>query len=162
MVVLTCSCSPLASTFNFSQHLIIDLDHIMNITSIGTQGRAHCPEYYSDLKEIDGNIKIFKGNKDGNTFKLNKFGVLIMVQWIRINCQQHCYKKKTPRSPVRPRRDGASLSNFVSRPTMLTACPCTAVAPRVTSSSCKSGQLNAAQRQPKPWYNNQPVGGQSA
>ncbi|KAG7191157.1 hypothetical protein KM043_007179 [Ampulex compressa] len=71
----------------------------MNITSIATQGRAHQNEYvmeygisygtngldYVDFKEEDGNIKMFKGNIDGDTIKLNKFEVPIIAQWIRIN-----------------------------------------------------------------------------
>ncbi|XP_031782155.1 neurexin-4 [Nasonia vitripennis] len=88
-----------ASSSDFSQYLIIDLGATYNITAIGTQGREHHNEYvmeygisygtngldYADFKETDGNIKMFKGNKDGDTVKLNKFEVPIIAQWIRIN-----------------------------------------------------------------------------
>lgn len=88
-----------ASSSDFSQYLIIDLGATYNITSISTQGREHHNEFvmeygisygtngldYADFKETDGNIKMFKGNKDGDTVKSNKFEVPIIAQWIRIN-----------------------------------------------------------------------------
>ncbi|XP_050596211.1 neurexin-4 isoform X1 [Bombus affinis] len=88
-----------ASSSDFDQYLIIDLGQIMNITAVETQGRAVQNEYvmeyvisygtngldYVDYKEEDGNVKMFKGNIDGDTIKLNKFEVPIIAQWIRIN-----------------------------------------------------------------------------
>ncbi|CAK9823551.1 Nrx-IV [Anthophora retusa] len=88
-----------ASSSDFGQYLIIDLGHVTNITAVATQGRAVQNEYvmeygisygtngldYVDFKEEDGNVKMFKGNKDGDTIKLNKFEVPIIAQWIRIN-----------------------------------------------------------------------------
>ncbi|XP_034192438.1 neurexin-4 isoform X1 [Osmia lignaria lignaria] len=88
-----------ASSSDFGQYLIVDLGQIMNITAVATQGRAVQNEYvmeygisygtngldYVDFKEEDGNIKMFKGNVDGDTIKLNKFEVPIIAQWIRIN-----------------------------------------------------------------------------
>ncbi|XP_033339316.1 neurexin-4 isoform X1 [Megalopta genalis] len=88
-----------ASSSDFGQYLIIDLGQIMNITAVATQGRAVQKEYvmeygisygtngldYVDYKEEDGNVKMFKGNVDGDTIKLNKFEVPIIAQWIRIN-----------------------------------------------------------------------------
>ncbi|XP_076180729.1 neurexin-4 isoform X1 [Ptiloglossa arizonensis] len=88
-----------ASSSDFGQYLIIDLGQVMNITAVATQGRAVQNEYvmeygisygtngldYVDFKEEDGNVKMFKGNIDGDTIKLNKFEVPIIAQWIRIN-----------------------------------------------------------------------------
>ncbi|XP_046819810.1 neurexin-4 isoform X2 [Vespa crabro] len=88
-----------ASSSDFGQYLIIDLGQVMNITAVATQGRAHKNEYvmeygisygtngldYVDFKEESGNIKMFKGNTNGDTIKLNKFEVPIIAQWIRIN-----------------------------------------------------------------------------
>ncbi|XP_076625165.1 neurexin-4 isoform X3 [Colletes latitarsis] len=88
-----------ASSSDFGQYLIIDLGQVMNITAVATQGRAVQNEYvmeygisygtngldYVDFKEEDGNIKMFKGNVDGDTIKLNKFEVPIIAQWLRIN-----------------------------------------------------------------------------
>lgn len=88
-----------ASSSDNSQYLIIDLDQTMNITAIATQGRAHQSEFvseysisygtngldYSDFKDVDGNVKMFKGNKDGDNIKMNKFQVPIIARWIRIN-----------------------------------------------------------------------------
>ncbi|XP_076761848.1 neurexin-4 isoform X1 [Xylocopa sonorina] len=88
-----------ASSSDFDQYLIIDLGHIMNITAVATQGRPVQNEYvmeygisygtngldYVEYKEEDGNFKMFKGNIDGDTIKLNKFEVPIIAQWIRIN-----------------------------------------------------------------------------
>ncbi|XP_016910778.1 neurexin-4 isoform X1 [Apis cerana] len=88
-----------ASSSDFGQYFIIDLGQIMNITAVATQGRAVQNEYvmeyvisygtngldYVEFKEEDGNIKMFKGNIDGDTIKLNKFEVPIIAQWIRIN-----------------------------------------------------------------------------
>ncbi|KAK9299061.1 hypothetical protein QLX08_007806 [Tetragonisca angustula] len=88
-----------ASSSDFGQYLIIDLGQVMNITAVATQGRAVQNEYvmeyiinygtngldYVDYKEEDGNVKMFKGNVDGDTIKLNKFEVPIIAQWIRIN-----------------------------------------------------------------------------
>ncbi|KAL7307938.1 hypothetical protein TKK_0000030 [Trichogramma kaykai] len=84
---------------DFGQYLTIDLRQVMNITSIATQGRAHYNQFvqeysisygtngldYSDFKDVDGNVKMFKGNRDGDTVKINKFEVPIIAQWIRIN-----------------------------------------------------------------------------
>ncbi|XP_015181764.1 PREDICTED: neurexin-4 isoform X6 [Polistes dominula] len=88
-----------ASSSDFGQYLTIDLGQVMNITAVATQGRAHKNEYvmeygisygtngldYVDFKEESGNIKMFKGNTNGDTIKLNKFEVPIIAQWIRIN-----------------------------------------------------------------------------
>lgn len=88
-----------ASSSDFSQYLIIDLGQTMNITGIATQGRAHYNEFvmeygisygtngldYADYKASDGNIKMFKGNQDGDIVKYNKFKIPIIAQWIRIN-----------------------------------------------------------------------------
>ncbi|XP_015438051.1 PREDICTED: neurexin-4 isoform X2 [Dufourea novaeangliae] len=88
-----------ASSSDFGQYLIIDLGQVMNITAVATQGRAVQNEYvmeygisygtngldYVDFKEEDGNVKMFKGNVDGDTIKLNKFEVPIIAQWVRIN-----------------------------------------------------------------------------
>ncbi|XP_031832226.1 neurexin-4 isoform X3 [Nomia melanderi] len=88
-----------ASSSDFGQYLVIDLGQVMNITAVATQGRPVQYEYvmeygisygtngldYVDYKEEDGNIKMFKGNVDGDTIKLNKFEVPIIAQWIRIN-----------------------------------------------------------------------------
>lgn len=88
-----------ASSSDFTQYLIIDLGQTMNITGISTQGRAHHNEYvmeygisyatngldYADYKAVDGNVKMFKGNRDGDVVKYNKFEIPIIAQWIRIN-----------------------------------------------------------------------------
>ncbi|XP_033223686.1 neurexin-4 isoform X3 [Belonocnema kinseyi] len=88
-----------ASSSDFDQYLIIDLGQTTNITSISTQGRAHQNEYvmeygisygtngrdYVSYKDPDGNVKMFKGNVNGDTIRLNKFEVPIIAQWIRIN-----------------------------------------------------------------------------
>ncbi|XP_012283135.1 neurexin-4 isoform X1 [Orussus abietinus] len=88
-----------ASSSDFAQYLIIDLGQVMNITAVATQGRAHHSEYvmeygisygtngldYVDFKEEEGNAKMFKGNVNGDTIKLNKFEVPIIAQWVRIN-----------------------------------------------------------------------------
>ncbi|KYM97578.1 PREDICTED: neurexin-4 [Cyphomyrmex costatus] len=88
-----------ASSSDFGQYLIIDLGQVMNITAVATQGRSVQNEYvmeyrisygtngldYVDYKEEDGHAKMFKGNVDGDSTKLNKFDVSIIAQWIRIN-----------------------------------------------------------------------------
>ncbi|XP_076231523.1 neurexin-4 isoform X3 [Calliopsis andreniformis] len=88
-----------ASSSDFGQYLVIDLGQVMNITAVATQGRAVQNEYvmeygisygtngldYVEFKEEDGNVKMFKGNIDGDTIKLNKFEVPIIAQWVRIN-----------------------------------------------------------------------------
>ncbi|XP_015588333.1 neurexin-4 isoform X1 [Cephus cinctus] len=88
-----------ASSSDFDQYLIIDLGQVMNITEIATQGRPHNSEFvleygisygtngldYVDYKQEEGYVKMFKGNIDGDTIKLNRFGVPIIAQWIRIN-----------------------------------------------------------------------------
>ncbi|XP_011050796.1 PREDICTED: neurexin-4 isoform X2 [Acromyrmex echinatior] len=88
-----------ASSSDFGQYLIIDLGQVMNITAVATQGRSVQNEYvmeyrisygtngldYVDYKEEDGHAKMFKGNIDGDSIKLNKFDVSIIAQWIRIN-----------------------------------------------------------------------------
>ncbi|XP_026674791.1 neurexin-4 isoform X4 [Ceratina calcarata] len=88
-----------ASSSDFDQYLIIDLGQVMNITAVATQGRAVHNEYvmeygisygtngldYVAYKEEGGNVKMFKGNIDGDTIKLNKFEVPIIAQWVRIN-----------------------------------------------------------------------------
>ncbi|XP_055840610.1 neurexin-4 isoform X1 [Episyrphus balteatus] len=84
---------------DFDQKLIIDLGNIMNVTHIAIQGRPHSNEYvteysisygitdleFADYKEPGGNIKMFKGNSDGNAVHFNVFEVPIIAQWIRIN-----------------------------------------------------------------------------
>ncbi|XP_043289273.1 neurexin-4 isoform X1 [Venturia canescens] len=81
------------------QYLIIDLGDVKNVTSIETQGRANHAEFvkeytisygtnnrdYVDYKEAGGNVKMFKGNTNAESIKLNKFEVPIIAQWIRIN-----------------------------------------------------------------------------
>ncbi|KYN43175.1 Neurexin-4 [Trachymyrmex septentrionalis] len=88
-----------ASSSDFGQYLIIDLGQVTNITAVATQGRLVHNEYvmeyrisygtngldYVDYKEEDGHAKMFKGNIDGDSIKLNKFDVSIIAQWIRIN-----------------------------------------------------------------------------
>ncbi|KAJ8665187.1 hypothetical protein QAD02_006849 [Eretmocerus hayati] len=88
-----------ASSSDFGQYLMIDLGEIKNITAIATQGRSNPAEWvseygisygtngmdYADLKEIDGNAKMFKGNDNGDTVKLNRFDGPIIAQWLRIN-----------------------------------------------------------------------------
>ncbi|XP_011301961.1 neurexin-4 isoform X1 [Fopius arisanus] len=81
------------------QYLIIDLGQLMNVVAIATQGRNNNGEYvteysinygtndldYVDVKEEGGYPKMFKGNTDAESIKLNKFEVPIIAQWIRIN-----------------------------------------------------------------------------
>ncbi|CAK9811653.1 Nrx-IV [Anthophora plagiata] len=84
---------------SYDQHLTVELGDRYEIRSIATRGRAHTNEYvteyivqYSDdgqawasYESQDGVDEMFKGNKDGDTIKLNKFEVPIIAQWIRIN-----------------------------------------------------------------------------
>ncbi|XP_017770023.1 PREDICTED: neurexin-4 isoform X1 [Nicrophorus vespilloides] len=84
---------------DFDQQLIIDLGQVTNVTRIWTQGRAHSSEYvmeytisygsngldYADYKEPGGNIRMFKGNTDGDSISRNEFEVPIIAQWVRIN-----------------------------------------------------------------------------
>ncbi|KAK0161422.1 hypothetical protein PV327_009893 [Microctonus hyperodae] len=88
-----------ASSSDNSQYLIIDLGQVMNITAIETQGRETYGEFvmeygisygtnnldYMDYKEEEGNTKMFKGNVNAESIKLNKFEVPIIAQWVRIN-----------------------------------------------------------------------------
>ncbi|XKL68715.1 hypothetical protein PGB90_006484 [Kerria lacca] len=88
-----------ASHSDNNQYFIFDLDHIMRINHISTQGRPlhddFVSEYtlsygsngldYADLKTSSGNVQIFKGNTDGNSIKKNSFDVPIIARWIRIN-----------------------------------------------------------------------------
>uniref|UniRef100_A0A8D8V989 Neurexin-4 n=2 Tax=Cacopsylla melanoneura TaxID=428564 RepID=A0A8D8V989_9HEMI len=88
-----------AQSSDFDQHLIFDLGTPMNITGIATQGRAHGTEYvleyaisygsngldYADYKDAGGNVKMFKGNVNGDTIRRNIFEVPVIAQWIRIN-----------------------------------------------------------------------------
>ncbi|XP_065359085.1 neurexin-4 isoform X1 [Calliphora vicina] len=84
---------------DFDQRLIIDLGNVKNVTHIALQGRPHSNEFvteyaisygitdleFADYKEPGGNIKMFKGNSDGNSIHYNVFEVPIIAQWIRIN-----------------------------------------------------------------------------
>ncbi|XP_055376798.1 neurexin-4 isoform X1 [Condylostylus longicornis] len=84
---------------DFDQRLIIDLRSVKNITLIALQGRPHSNEYvteftisygitdleFADYKEPGGNIKMFKGNSDGDSIYYNNFDVPIIAQWIRVN-----------------------------------------------------------------------------
>ncbi|KAI5723877.1 hypothetical protein M8J76_012129 [Diaphorina citri] len=88
-----------AQNSDFGQYLIMDLGQPMNVTGIATQGRAHGTEYvleyaisygsngldYADYKDAGGNIKMFKGNVNGDTIRRNIFEVPVIAQWIRIN-----------------------------------------------------------------------------
>ncbi|XP_011306844.1 neurexin-4 isoform X1 [Fopius arisanus] len=88
-----------AQSSDDNQYFMIDLGEVKNITGIATQGRAKYAEYvieygisygtngrnYMDYKEEDGNTKMFKGNTDADSIKLNKFDVPIIAQFIRIN-----------------------------------------------------------------------------
>ncbi|XP_060526188.1 neurexin-4 isoform X1 [Cylas formicarius] len=84
---------------DFDQHLIIDLGEVMNVTRIWTQGRPHSNEYvmeyrisygtngldYEFYRDTTGDIRMFRGNLDGDTVHKNEFEVPIVAQWIRIN-----------------------------------------------------------------------------
>ncbi|XP_062129013.1 neurexin-4 isoform X1 [Drosophila sulfurigaster albostrigata] len=84
---------------DFDQRLIIDLGLVRNVTHIALQGRPHSNEYvteytisygitdleFADYKEPGGNVKMFKGNSDGNNIHYNIFEVPIIAQWVRIN-----------------------------------------------------------------------------
>ncbi|XP_046386690.1 neurexin-4 isoform X1 [Ischnura elegans] len=88
-----------AASSDFDQYLIIDLGQVMNVTGVSTQGRPHTSEYvmeygisygsngydYADYKAPDGNIKMFKGNRNGDHAHRNIFEVPIIAQWIRVN-----------------------------------------------------------------------------
>ncbi|XP_075164291.1 neurexin-4 isoform X1 [Haematobia irritans] len=88
-----------AKNSDFDQRLIIDLGYVKNVTHIALQGRPHSNEFvteyaisygisdleFADYKEPGGNIKMFKGNSDGNSIHYNVFEVPIIAQWIRIN-----------------------------------------------------------------------------
>ncbi|XP_071445509.1 neurexin-4 isoform X1 [Hetaerina americana] len=88
-----------AANSDFDQYLIIDLGQVMNVTGVSTQGRPysseHVKEYgisygsngydFADYKAPDGNIKMFKGNHNGDHAHKNVFEVPIIAQWIRIN-----------------------------------------------------------------------------
>ncbi|XP_015588334.1 neurexin-4 isoform X2 [Cephus cinctus] len=84
---------------SYDQHLTIELSETSEIRSIATRGRAHTNEYvteyiiqfshdgqaWTSYESQDGVDEMFKGNIDGDTIKLNRFGVPIIAQWIRIN-----------------------------------------------------------------------------
>nr|XP_040229697.2 neurexin-4 isoform X1 [Anopheles coluzzii] len=88
-----------AQQSDFDQQFIIDLGDVRNITRIETQGRPHSNEYlteysisygfngldYIDYREPGGNTKLFKGNRDGDSVRMNSFEVPIIAQWVRIN-----------------------------------------------------------------------------
>ncbi|KMY99176.1 neurexin-4 isoform X1 [Drosophila simulans] len=88
-----------AKNSDFDQRLIIDLGVVRNVTHIALQGRPHSNEYvteytisygitdleFADYKEPGGNVKMFKGNSDGNSIHYNVFEVPIIAQWVRIN-----------------------------------------------------------------------------
>ncbi|XP_012235285.2 neurexin-4 isoform X1 [Linepithema humile] len=89
--------SPELSSYN--QHLTMELGARYEIRSVATRGRAYTKEYvteyliqysddgqsWSNFENQDGVDEMFKGNKDGNSLKLNKFEIPIIAQWIRIN-----------------------------------------------------------------------------
>ncbi|CAH1403187.1 unnamed protein product [Nezara viridula] len=84
---------------DFDQALVVDLGEVRKITGIATQGRPHSMEFtreytisygsngldYAQYKEPSGNIKMFKGNNDGDNTRRNTFEGPIIAQWIRIN-----------------------------------------------------------------------------
>ncbi|XP_049770774.1 neurexin-4 isoform X2 [Schistocerca cancellata] len=88
-----------ASSSDYDQFLTVDLGYTYNITGIATRGRPHSSEYvqeyavqygmngldFSYFKEPGGEIKMFKGNIDGDSTRRNRFDVPIIAQWIRIN-----------------------------------------------------------------------------
>ncbi|XP_053677139.1 neurexin-4 [Anopheles nili] len=88
-----------AQQSDFDQQFVIDLGDVRNVTRIETQGRPHSNEYlteysisygfngldYIDYREPGGNTKLFKGNRDGDSVRMNSFEVPIIAQWIRIN-----------------------------------------------------------------------------
>ncbi|KAL1514303.1 hypothetical protein ABEB36_003581 [Hypothenemus hampei] len=84
---------------DFSQYLIVNLDQVMNVTRIWTKGRPfsneHVMEYqisygtngldYTFYKDSEGDVRMFRGNIDGDTVHKNEFEVPIIAKWIRIN-----------------------------------------------------------------------------
>uniref|UniRef100_A0A646QGQ6 Neurexin4 n=1 Tax=Hemiscolopendra marginata TaxID=943146 RepID=A0A646QGQ6_9MYRI len=88
-----------AGKSDFGQFLTIDLGEKKNVTSIATQGRPFSSEFveeyriefgnngydYAEYKDEEGNIKLFRGNRDGSTIQRNYFETPIIAQWIRIN-----------------------------------------------------------------------------
>ncbi|XP_030764634.1 neurexin-4 isoform X2 [Sitophilus oryzae] len=84
---------------DLEQYLIVDLGQIMNVTRIWTQGRPHTSQYVSEYqisygtngldyayyRDSAGDIRMFRGNVDGDTVHKNEFEVPIIAQWIRIN-----------------------------------------------------------------------------
>uniref|UniRef100_T1JED8 Neurexin-4 n=1 Tax=Strigamia maritima TaxID=126957 RepID=T1JED8_STRMM len=88
-----------AGNSDFGQYLIIDLGQKKNITSIATQGRPFYTEYvqeyriefgnngldFSEYKDTEGNVKLFRGNVDGDHTQQNYFETPIIAQWVRIN-----------------------------------------------------------------------------
>ncbi|XP_075231156.1 neurexin-4 [Lycorma delicatula] len=88
-----------AANSDFAQYLTIDLGQVMKVTHVATQGRPHSKEYveeysisygsndydYTDYKDPGGNVKMFKGNINGDSIRRNTFEVPIIAQWIRIN-----------------------------------------------------------------------------
>ncbi|XP_057341760.1 neurexin-4 isoform X1 [Microplitis mediator] len=88
-----------ASSSDAKQYFMIDLGQVMNVSSIVTKGRENHGEYvmeysisygfnnldYIPYKDENGNNKMFKGNVNAESIKLNRFEVPIIAQWIRIN-----------------------------------------------------------------------------
>ncbi|RZF46692.1 hypothetical protein LSTR_LSTR002555 [Laodelphax striatellus] len=88
-----------AGNSDLDQYLIIDLGQQMKISLVSIQGRRHSSEYvmeysisygangrdFADYKEAGGNIKMFKGNVNGDEVRTNTFEVPIIAQWVRIN-----------------------------------------------------------------------------
>ncbi|XP_066260020.1 neurexin-4 isoform X2 [Euwallacea similis] len=84
---------------DFAQYLIIDLGQVMNVTRIWIRGRPFSNEYvmeyqisygtngqdYAFYRDSEGDIRMFRGNVDGDTVHKNEFEVPIIAQWIRIN-----------------------------------------------------------------------------
>ncbi|CAH1134406.1 unnamed protein product [Ceutorhynchus assimilis] len=84
---------------DFSQYLIIDLGQVMNVTRVWTQGRPFSHEYvmeyqisfgtngqdYVFYRDSEGDIRMFRGNEDGESVQKNEFEVPIIAQWVRIN-----------------------------------------------------------------------------
>lgn len=88
-----------AGNSDFGQYFVIDLGETKNVSAIATQGRPYTSEFvqeyrieygsngidFSEYKDSEGNTKLFKGNRDGNSIQRNYFDNPIVAQWIRIN-----------------------------------------------------------------------------
>nr|CAG4643694.1 EOG090X00DN [Lepidurus arcticus] len=88
-----------AKNSDFQQYLTLDLGDLKNITGIATAGRNSPKEFvmeyaisygsngldYADYKEVDGSVKMFKGNDNGDKTRRISFETPIIAQWIRIN-----------------------------------------------------------------------------